>query len=83
MENRVSNEAPIEELLERIDVSKCMNEGFDAIVLSNLLTLLHLSYNIPTDSTYLTMQIERSFTFAMMERFLSIAGSRLSARKSG
>lgn len=25
MENRVSNEAPIEELLEKIDISKCLN----------------------------------------------------------
>lgn len=83
MENRVSNEAPIEELLERIDISKCLNDGYDAIILSNLLTLLHLSYNIPTDSTSSLMQIERSSTFAMMARYLSIAESHLSVIKSG
>lgn len=60
MENRGTSEAPIEELLEKLDISKCTNESGEAIILSKLLSLLYLNYNIPTDSTPAPMQTRRS-----------------------
>jgi len=47
MEGRMKGEGGIEELLEGIDISKCMNSHYDSIVFSKLLALLQLHYNIP------------------------------------
>ncbi len=39
----------IEELLEKVDISSCMNDHYDSIVLSSLLVKLQLDYNIPLE----------------------------------
>jgi len=41
---------PVEELLEKVDISKVMNNSYDAIVLGRLLAQLQLYYNIPLES---------------------------------
>jgi adenine/guanine phosphoribosyltransferase-like PRPP-binding protein len=50
MESRNKGEAAVEELLERVDISKVMTNSYDAIVLGRLLAQLQLYYNIPLES---------------------------------
>lgn len=52
MDNRAHEESCIEELVEQMDLTKCLNESCDAIIFARLLSTLYLHYNIPTDSNY-------------------------------
>ena len=49
MEGKTKGEA-VEEMLEAIDISGCMNGNYDAIVLSRLLNILQMHFNIPLES---------------------------------
>ena len=49
MEGKSKGES-VEEMLEAIDISGCMNGNYDAIVLSRLLNILLMYYNIPLES---------------------------------
>lgn len=68
MENRLTNEPPIEELIEKLDLNHCMNDAVDSIILNKLLSSLNLSYNIPTDSTRFVIQTEKCTTSPMKAR---------------
>lgn len=63
MESRNPSEPSTEELIEKVDISKCMNDTYEAIVLSKLLAQLQLNYNIPLESKSTLRQIEKSHTF--------------------
>ena len=52
MESRIKGEVTVEELLEKVDISKVMNNSYDAIVLGRLLAQLQLYYNIPLESIH-------------------------------
>ena len=52
MESKNKGEVAVEELLEKVDISKVMNNSYDAIVLGRLLAQLQLYYNIPLESTH-------------------------------
>ena len=58
MDNRLANEPPIEELVEKIDISKCLSDNYDSIIFCKLLSILYLNYNIPTDSN-LALNLDR------------------------
>ena len=58
MEGRSKGET-VEEMLEAIDISGCMNGNYDAIVLSRLLNVLQMHFNIPLESNPGNIQIGR------------------------
>lgn len=53
MENRTGPQNTIDQLLEKVDISKCMNEGYDSIMFQKMLDILRLEYNICIESTYI------------------------------
>lgn len=55
MENKITNESPIEELIENVDISRCISENNESIILTKLLTQINLNYNIPTDSNFVAI----------------------------
>lgn len=66
MENKNKNEQPVDELLEKVDISKCMSDHYDSIILSKLLTHLQLNYNIPLEGI-LQLTQDREITYYFEE----------------
>ena len=52
MQGKGKNQQNVEELLQNIDISGCMNITYDAIVLGKLLNVMQLNYNIPLQSIF-------------------------------